>query len=493
MVPPESVDDRWALQEAGDRLDAETDHQWVLQAFQQWRSIQGITGMAVVDSVRTLGQVKWFRLQYGAKVTHVHLSAPAEELERRYAQRTQPLTGRPYSFSEARANSTEQQIEELGSVADLVVDTKRCTPADVLTRTKSHFGVRPSAGRGYVDVVIGGQYGSEGKGQIVDFISGEYDLLVRVGGPNAGHSVYRTPRPYVHHHLPSGTLRGSARLLIGPGAVLGVETLLKEVEECAVDPSRLTIDGGAMTISADDITDERELVAAIGSTGQGVGAATTRRIMHRGAGVKLARDVPELAPFIGCAQDVLRETFASGGRILLEGTQGTGLSLYHGSYPHVTSRDTTVMGCLSEAGIPPSRVRRIVMVCRTYPIRVESPEAGSSGPLREISYSDLASRSRIDEAELRATEKTSTTRRQRRLGEFEWDNLQRAAFLNAPTDLAITFADYIDKDNREAHRFEQLSEETISFIQEVERVTGVPASLIATGFGERSVIDRRAW
>lgn len=248
-----------------------------------------------------------------------------------------------------------------------------------------------------------------------------------------------------------------------------------------------------MTISADDLTAEKGLVASIGSTGQGVGAATSRRIMGRGTGIKLARDVPDLAQFIGNALDVLRETFASGGRVLLEGTQGTGLSLFHGSYPHVTSRDTTVMGCLSEAGIPPSRVRRIVMVCRTYPIRVESPEAGSSGPLREISYQELASRSHIDEAELLATEKTSTTRRQRRLGEFEWDNLQRAAFLNAPTDLAITFADYIDKGNREAHRFEQLSEETINFIQEVERVTGVPASLVATGFGERSVIDRRAW
>ncbi len=159
----------------------------------------------------------------------------------------------------------------------------------------------------------------------------------------------------------------------------------------------------------------------------GVGAATARRIMERGQPVTFARDVEELRPYIGSARKVLQDSFVRGARALLEGTQGSGLSLFHGTYPYVTSRDTTVMGCLSEAGIPHSRVRRVVMVCRTYPIRVENPSDGTSGPLREITYGELASRSGIDEAELRGTEKTSTTRRQRRLGEFEWDQLQPAA------------------------------------------------------------------
>ena len=179
---------------------------------------------------------------------------------------------------------------------------------------------------------------------------------------------------------------------------------------------------------------------------------------------------------------------------MLEGTQGTGLSLYHGDYPYVTSRDTTVAGCLAEAGIAPNRVRRVVMVCRTYPIRVESPADGTSGPMsQEITWTQVGRRSGKDPKKLRRAEMTSTTQRQRRVGEFDWDLLRRAALLNGPTDVALTFTDYLSKENADAKRFEQLDPETINFIQEVERVAAAPVSLVATGFNPRSVIDRRSW
>src|SRR5438445_1583364 len=100
---------------------------------------------------------------------------------------------------------------------------------------------------------------------------------------------------------------------------------------------------------------------------------------------ELARDIPDLKPFIRDTFEVLEEAFFNRKRVLLEGTQGTGLSLYHGNYPHVTSRDTTVAGCLAEAGISPSRVRKVVIVCRTYPIRVQSPDGQglTSGPMSQ--------------------------------------------------------------------------------------------------------------
>jgi adenylosuccinate synthase len=179
----------------------------------------------------------------------------------------------------------------------------------------------------------------------------------------------------------------------------------------------------------------------------------------------------------------------------LEGTQGTGLSLYHGSYPHVTSRDTTVAGCLAEAGISPHWVRKVVMVCRTYPIRVQNPSAtASSGPMsQEITLTEISRRSGISLSELQKTETTSTTGRKRRISEFDWGLLRRAAFLNAPTDIALTFVDYLNKANQDARRFEQLTDETLRFIQEVERVAGAPVSLISTRFHTRSIIDRRAW
>jgi adenylosuccinate synthase len=219
--------------------------------------------------------------------------------------------------------------------------------------------------------------------------------------------------------------------------------------------------------------------------------------MHRGTEpAKLAKDISDLKPFIKDTREVLEEAFYNRKRVLLEGTQGTGLSLYHGNYPHVTSRDTTVAGCLAEAGISPSRVRKVVMVCRTYPIRVQSPEGEgkTSGPMsQEITLDEISQRSGIDINELKKIETTSTTKRRRRIGEFDWAILRKAASLNAPTDIALTFSDYLSIKNREARRFEQLNPDTIQFIQEIERVAAAPVSLISTRFHSRSIIDRRAW
>jgi adenylosuccinate synthetase len=207
---------------------------------------------------------------------------------------------------------------------------------------------------------------------------------------------------FTHRLLPSGTQNSTARLVLGPGAVIDVETLQAEIAACNVEHGRLTIDPQVMVISRADINAEKRLVGAIGSTGKGVGWATARRIRDRGRKVKLARDVPDLAPYIWPTQDILEDAYAHGLRIMLEGTQGTMLSLYHGEYPHVTSRDTTVAGCLAEAGIPPSRIRRVVMVCRTYPIRVQSPDGSTSGYMsQEITWEELAKRSGIDVEELR--------------------------------------------------------------------------------------------
>ena len=111
----------------------------------------------------------------------------------------------------------------------------------------------------------------------------------------------------------------------------------------------------------------------------------------------------------------------------------------------------------------------------------------------EITYAQLAKDSGIPEAELRKTEMTTTTKRQRRIGMFEWTLLRKAASLNGPTDIALTFADYLSIRNRTAQRFEQLTPDTIRFIEEVEAVTGSPVSLISTRFGARAIIDRRKW
>lgn len=485
-------DDRLSLQKAEDRLERRTDGKWVRDLLLSKTMQSEKKSIFIVDSVRTKEQINEMRNSFYPLI-HLHLTAPRNELQNRYDKQFERKDNIP-TYDEVCKNRTERNVESLAHIADVVIDTHRSSEEDVLVRAASRMFLYGKNETGYVDVIVGGQFGSEGKGQVAAYLSREYDLLVRVGGPNAGHRVPEKPKSYTHHHLPSGTRSSDAKILLGPGMVINVEGLQKEISDCNVDYERLSIDPNAMIIEESDINDEQNtIVKTIGSTGQGVGYATARKIL-RSKDVKLARSIPELKPYIRSAVTVIEDTITNDGRILLEGTQGTGLSIHHGCYPHVTSRETTVSGCIADAGIPPRLVRRVIMVTRTYPIRVQNPEKGTSGPLSQgIKLEDIAERSGIALSELEETERTSTTGRERRVGEFDWTLVKKAAFLNGPTDIALTFTDYISIKNKSAQRFEQLTPETIKMIEEIEQVTRAKASLIVTGFNARSIIDRRTW
>jgi adenylosuccinate synthase len=269
-----------------------------------------------------------------------------------------------------------------------------------------------------------------------------------------------------------------------------------EIMEWGLGPDRLSIDPQAMVIDDEDRRIESGTLRSIASTRQGVGAASARKILNRGTEpvfgppVTLARDVKQLAKYVRDVRAELDRHYADGTRVMLEGTQGTTLSVHHGIWPTVTSRETSVAGCLSDAGIAPARVRRVVMVVRTFPIRV----GGTSGWMgRELTFEEVARRSRIPLEELLRVEKGTISNTQRRIAEFDWGQLRRSTVLNGATDIAITFADYLGIANRDASTFDQLNDQTREFIQRVERVAGVPVSLISKAFAIDGVIDRRQW
>lgn len=491
--------ERRALQLAGQRLDNADGGAWVGEALQ--RTIDASTpgqtpkGLFVVDSVRIPGQIEAIRKAYGAEVHHIHLTATPDELRMRYEGRGRQ-DDENVDYDTLKGNRTESNIEKLADIADIVVATDKCSEEAVLVRATALLNLYPRSSDALVDVLIGGQYGSEGKGNIVGHIAPEYDLHIRVGGPNAGHQVYAEPTPEKYYHLPSGTGRApNAHLLLGPGAVIYPPKLLEEIATHKIPVDRLSIDAQAMIISDDDIEEERDKFGNISSTAQGVGVASARKMTGRsdykdGKTLFLAKDCPDLKPYIRDARKVIADAIVDGRRILLEGTQGTSLSLHHGQYPHVTTRDTTVSGCLADAGIAPSNVRKVIMVCRTYPIRVGGP----SGQMAyEVKLDDIHKRSGIPLEELKKTETTTTTKRPRRIAEFDWVQFKDSVQLNGPTDIALTFVDYFSINNRDAFRFEQLTPETINFVVEVERVSGRPVSLLSTDFNWRNVIDRRAW
>lgn len=450
----------------------------------------------VIDSIRKDFQIDAIRDSYSAaKVTHVHLSLSDNERKERFYERNRDIDV-DKKYEEIIKSEDPKMLENLEATSDILINAEYSNEDDILVRVISHIGLYGRRDVGYVDVIVGGQYGSEGKGQIAAHISKEYDLLVRVGGPNAGHTVFAKPKKIILFHLPSGTISSGTPLLLGPGSVIDENKLLKEISEHKVDVDRLKIDRQAIIINEEDKKNESDLGDDIASTKKGVGMATARKITLRGKDdVILAKHCVSLKPFLCDAVDIINETLARNGRILLEGTQGTGLSLHHGNYPYVTSRDTTVSGCLAESGIPPSVVRKVIMVCRTYPIRVQSPdgEGKTSGPLNDITWEIVAERSGKDAEKLKQNEKTSSTNRNRRVGEFDWKQLRKSSLLNRPTDIALNFTDYISVKNENAMRIDQLTVDTINMIEEVERVSGAKVSLIGTGFNARSIIDRRNW
>ena len=490
--------DRRSLQRKGNELDRKTDFGWIADHVAREIRPGDVDWPVVLEGVRKPQQIERIlsRIRH-RHVRHVHLSVDRATQKERF-EASKRSKDADLLFEAAINDASEREVAKLAAKADIVIPTERHTEADVFHRVSARLNLQSRSSDRLVDVLVGGQYGSEGKGNIADYLSPEYDVLMRVGGPNAGHKVYEDP-PYTHYSLPCGTRNDESQtLLIGPGAVIEPDWLLDEIRDCEVEAGRLIVDAQAVLISAEDRAwEERHLAREIGSTARGVGRATARRVTNRfrdARRCKLAKDVGpefnELRPYLGETAEHLEKAYARGAKILLEGTQGTGLSMFHGDYPSVTSRDTTVSGCLSEAGIGPRRVNRIVLVCRTYPIRVGGDSGGFS---KEIEWETVAERSRIPVEELHGHEVGSVSGKRRRVGEFDWQMLRRACHLNSPTDVALTFADYLDKANGEAIRFDQLTPETIKFVEDIEMVAGVPCSLIGNGFDYKCVIDRRRW
>ncbi len=307
--------------------------------------------------------------------------------------------------------------------------------------------------KGKLTVLVGGQYGSEGKGAIAAHVANDYDVHIRVGSPNAGHTIYWNGEKHVMQSIPCGWINPSAKIVIGRGALLNMKQFMKElVHILRYYPdfiSRLYIDPEAGILSEKFHEQEGgtlgEMHKRIGSTGEGVGPARVARINRDPAEFKQFKDIAADYGLEDCLMDNTPEFVASlqdaGYNVLIEGTQGSGLSLLHSHWPYCTSIDTNAAGIISEVGIAPSRVTDVLMVVRTYPIRV----AGNSGPMgKEISWEELNKRIVELGGDAIVPEKTTVTKKVRRIAEWNDELFDQSCLLNAPTQIALTFADYID-------------------------------------------------
>jgi adenylosuccinate synthase len=338
-------------------------------------------------------------------------------------------------------------------------------------------------------IVVGGQYGGEGKGKLVSYLSitDNVDYVVRCGGPNSGHTVDYKGQRCALRLLPAGFINAGTRLLLAAGTLINPDVLFQEIELCKVDPSRVGIDHNAGIITDMDLEQENllQLRKKIGSTLSGTGSAVARRALRDG-NFRLARDIPELRPFLTCVSEEVNKALDSNKKILIEGTQGFGLSLYHsGNYPYTTSRDTIASAFLSEVGVSPFRVNSIIMVIRTFPIRV----AGNSGPLLgEISWKKIQE---ISGYPYEPAEFTTVTKQLRRVALFDIHLVKKAAIINKPTQVCLNGVDYLDYRNKNVKCFENLTKETKDFIQWIENELDRRVNFVGTGPTNEELIDRR--
>ncbi len=328
-------------------------------------------------------------------------------------------------------------------------------------------------------VIVCGFFGDTGKGKIISYLAlkDKISVAARAGvGPNAGHTVVYNNKTYKLRMIPSAFVYEKCRLLIGPGVLVNPEVFLNEVKMVNAN-DRTGLDPQCAIIEPKHIEADRagHLASKIKTTGTGTGPCNADRVLRR---AKLAKDVPELQPFLVDVPLEVNTAIDSGENVLIEGTQGTFLSLWHGTYPYVTSKDVTASAACSDVGVGPKKVDEVIVVFKAFVTRV------GAGPLPgEISW---------EEAEKRGwAEIASVTGRRRRAAPFNFDLAKRAVMLNSATQAAITKIDILFPECKNAKSFSDLSNEARKFVRKIEDEIKIPVTLIGTGPEVWDVVDRR--
>jgi adenylosuccinate synthase len=331
-------------------------------------------------------------------------------------------------------------------------------------------------------ILVGAQWGDEGKGKIIDFLTEKTDVVVRSqGGNNAGHTVIVAGKKYVLHLIPSGILRRGTMCVIGNGVVIDAVSLAQEIEGLRQQGIRVAKDNLLISDCAhltlphhralDRARETAKGAGKIGTTGRGIGptysdkasrvglrtgdlrnpdrfadrlkarfgdANTTLRAMgadsvdFRKTSAEYLAAAKVIAPFLGNTVVYLHEAVVAKKTILFEGAQGTFLDIDHGTYPYVTSSNTTSGGACTGSGVPPNRIDKVVGTMKAYTTRVgEGPFPTENDELGEFLHG-------------LGREFGSTTGRARRCGWFDAVCTRYAAILNGIDELAVTNTDGLD-------------------------------------------------
>jgi adenylosuccinate synthase len=359
-------------------------------------------------------------------------------------------------------------------------------------------------------VVVGAQWGDEGKGKVIDHLAAKADLVARFqGGDNAGHTVVYGANVFKLHHVPSGILNSGTLCLLGNGMVINPLVLVRELDDLekrGIDTSNLRISGKAHLImsyhQALDVANEELLgEKKIGTTGRGIGPAYADKILRRGIRAidmtslsrfreRLSETLPlqnrilreifnhpgfeldetirlyqpaleRLAPMVEDVALILDEQINAGKKVLFEGAQGALLDIDHGTYPFVTSSSTVASAAASGTGLGPHQVSQVLGVIKAYTTRV------GEGPFPTEDSAETG-----EQLRQRGHEYGTTTGRPRRCGWFDAVIARYAARVNGLTGLAVTKLDVLSgmDEIKMAVSYRRRGEETGEFPMSIEEL-----------------------
>lgn len=357
-----------------------------------------------------------------------------------------------------------------------------------------------------VTIVVGGHFGDEGKGKIVSYLAMKDNpyITARSGiGPNAGHTVYMDGKKYGLRMIPCGFVNQNSRLLIGAGVLVDTQRFLMEVDMTSTK-GRIGIDKRCAIIEEKHkIQDKSDgyLSKTVGTTGSGCGPANAERTFRT---AKLAQDIVELKDYITDVPLEVNGAIGKGKKVLIEASQGFGLSLFYGTYPYVTSKDTSASMAATDIGIGPTKVKDVIVVYKAYTTRV------GGGPLdTEINENNIkkfplwpkileqANKSGIKKDTVNETlaeflvETGTVTGRLRRIGNFDFNLAKYSSMVNGATQICITCLDKLFPENMHVQNYNDLSSQSVNFIKNIEKQIGVRVTLISTGPEIDDVIDIR--
>lgn len=354
-------------------------------------------------------------------------------------------------------------------------------------------------------IVVGGHFGDEGKGKVISYLAlkDKPDVMARAGiGPNAGHTVYFKGKEYGLRMIPCGFMHKKSRLYVGAGVLVDVDAFIKEVEKTGTE-GRIFLDKRCPIIEQrhrEQDTSNKFLKEKVGTTGSGCGPANADRANRT---IKYASEIPELQKYLADVPLEINTALSKGKKVLVESSQGLGLSLFYGTYPYVTSKDTSAAMACADVGIGPTKVGDVIVVYKAYTTRV------GEGPMKKyITEENIKDypiwQSVVEEAKKRGYtgtisqiisnylgEKGTVTGRLRRVGDFDYELAKYSAMLNGATMLCITCLDKIFPECRKVTEYSKLSARAKNHIRGIEKAVGVKVKLISTGPDPEDMIDLR--